>query len=400
MAKKKLTKTLWYGAEKDAEGNPIVPNIAPSVEKHLEGINEGEIYIHNDDANPSIFIRTNADKVVGIGGAEALSKHFLRKDKADTAKEKITFSKGWDTLKFSSGLFGHGAKVDEKGQAELESLFIRTFLEVPELRFNRYTVRMGDEINSVSAGVVESVTPDMDADGNILTTGTLTIKLEDTDIGTLEYDDIVTQIYSDLLNKENNSDVTSDDGKGNRHMKGFATVMFKVLEVSGERNEVIRYSLRPLSDNWKKQVHPYQFGTFSQRGNFSNKDRQIIVYKGLYPKPYTRYMDGVDDWEFTTQMIGMQLGYLGNLTVNGQEMSSYSAYLNNVYFTGMIRQLYIPQWMDGESSAQNGTLVYMGGDHYISKGDTNNPPLFDLTDEDATDLSLLTRTVMKGISLT
>lgn len=318
--------------------------------------------------------------------ADYLDDKFLRKDKDDTANGKITFNKGWETKEFISGLFGHGAKVDEYGQAELESLFIRTFLEVPELRFNRYTVRMGDEINSVSAGVVESVTPDKDADGNVLTTGTLILKLEDTDIGTLEYDDIVTQIYSDMLNKDNNSTETSDDGKGNRHMKGFATVMFKVLEVSGERNEIIRYSLRPLSDNWKKQVHPYQFGAFSQRGNFSNKDRQIIVYKGLYPKPYTRYMDGVNDWEFTAKMIGMQLGYLGNLSVFGMDMTGYSAYLNNVYFTGMIRQLYIPEWIDGESAAQNGTLVYMGGDHYISKGDTTNPPLFDLTDENGNSL--------------
>ena len=320
--------------------------------------------------------------------ADYLDDKFLRKDKDDTANGKITFNKGWETKEFISGLLGHGAKVDEYGQAELESLFIRTFLEVPELRFNRYTVRMGDEINSVSAGVVESVTPDKDADGNVLTTGTLILKLEDTDIGTLEYDDIVTQIYSDLLNKDNNSDETSDDGKGNRHMKGFATVMFKVLEVSGERNEIIRYSLRPLSDNWKKQVHPYQFGAFSQRGNFSNKDRQIIVYKGLYPKPYTRYMDGVNDWEFTAKMIGMQLGYLGNLSVFGMDMTGYSAYLNNVYFTGMIRQMYIPTWIEGESSAHNGTIVNMDGDMYISKGDTDLPPCFDLTDEDGNSLLL------------
>lgn len=111
MAKKKLTKTLWYGSEKDVDGNPIVPNIAPSVEKHLEGINEGEIYIHNDDANPSIFIRTNADKVVGIGGAEALSKHFLRKDKPDTAKEKITFEKG---VEIGSDKEGKGITYDKE----------------------------------------------------------------------------------------------------------------------------------------------------------------------------------------------------------------------------------------------------------------------------------------------
>ena len=311
---------------------------------------------------------------------------FLRKDKDDTAKGKITFEQGWETKEFFGGLLGHGAKVDENGQAELESLFVRTFIEVPEYRFNRVTVRMGDEINSNAAGVVESVTPEVDADGNLLTTGTLVLKLEETDFGALEPDDIVCQIYSDMEDKANNATENSDDGKGNRQLKGFATVMFKVLEVSGERNEIIRYSLRPLSASWKKQVHPYRFGTFSQRGNFTNEERQTIVYKGIYPKPYTRYMFGVNDWEFTAKMIGMQLGYLGNLSVFGIDMTGYSAYLNNVYFTGMIRQLYIPQWIEGESASQNGTLVYMGGDHYISKGDTTNPPLFDLTDEDGNSL--------------
>lgn len=140
MAKKKLTKTLWYGSEKDVDGNPIVPNIAPSVEKHLEGINEGEIYIHNDDANPSIFIRTNADKVVGIGGAEALSKHFLRKDKPDTAKEKITFEKGVEVGKYESGTLGTGGAVlvDEDGNSVAEFDYA-TFRK--KVIFNNITVK-------------------------------------------------------------------------------------------------------------------------------------------------------------------------------------------------------------------------------------------------------------------
>ena len=321
-----------------------------------------------------------------------LDDKFLRKDKDDTANGKITFNKGWETQEFISGLLGHGAKVDEYGQAELESLFIRTFLEVPELRYNRVTVRMGDEINSVSAGVIESVTPDKDADGNILTSGTLVLKLEEGEVGTLQKDDIVFQIYSDLKNPQNNATETDDDGKGNRTIKGFATIMFMVTGIldpteEGGNCSKITYSLRPVIDGGNG-IHPYQFGTFAQRGNFNDekKDRQVIIYQGLYPQPYTRYMFGVNDWEFTAKMIGMQLGYLGNLSVFGMDMTGYSAYLNNVYFTGMIRQLYIPEWIEGESSAQNGTLVYMGGDHYVSKGDTTNPPLFDLTDEDGNSL--------------
>ena len=61
---KKLSKILWYGAEKDALGKPVIPPLSPSVEKHLEGLNEGEIYIHNDDEYPALYIRTNKDKIV------------------------------------------------------------------------------------------------------------------------------------------------------------------------------------------------------------------------------------------------------------------------------------------------------------------------------------------------
>ena len=337
---------------------------------------------------------------------EDLDDKFLRKDQDDKTPHSLgvgkdltvdgkTISKGGIQLGeiFQSGFFGgKGALIDEAGRAELESLFVRTFIEVPEVRYNRVTVRMGDEINSVSAGVIESVTPDKDADGNILTSGTLVLKLEEGEVGTLQKDDIVFQIYSDLKNPQNNATETADDGKGNRTIKGFATVMFMVTGIldpteEGGNCSKITYSLRPIIDGGNG-IHPYQFGMFAQRGNFNDekKDRQVIIYQGLYPQPYTRYMFGVNDWEFTAKMIGMQLGDLSNLTVFGMDMTGYSAYLNNVYFTGMIRQLYIPEWIDGESAAQNGTLVYMGGDHYVSKGDTNNPPLFDLTDENGNSL--------------
>ena len=317
MERKRLTKTLWYGSDVDKEGKPIVPSAAPE-DKPLDGLNEGEVYIHNHPDRPSLYIRTTDGKIVPISGndLEMLSKYFLSKTKDDTAKGVITFEKGWTTKEFISGLLGHGAKVDEAGQAELHSLFVRTFLEVPELRYNRVTVRMGDSITSCSAGIIKSV--------NVLsdTSGTIELKLEDGEFGSLEVDDIVFQIFSDMENKENNSTETSDDGKGNRTIKGFATVMFKVTGVSGERNEIVAYSLRPINEGGNG-VHPFQFGTFSQRGSFddSKPERQIVIYEGIYPQPYTRYMFGVNDWEFSAKMIGMQLGYLGNLSVFGMDMT-------------------------------------------------------------------------------
>ena len=296
------------------------------------------------------------------GKLEGFDKKYIRKDQDDstpyalTVGGKTTASGGIQIGKeFMSGLTGYGANINEEGRAELHSLFIRQFLEVPELRYNRVTVRMGDSITSCAAGVVESV--------NILSEneGTFKLKLEKGELGSLAVDDIVVQIFSDMKNPENNADETSDDGKGNRTMKGFATVMLRVIDVSGERNEIITYRLR------KGYPHPYAMGPFAQRGNFTNSERQTIIYEGVYPKPYTRYMTGVNDWEFSFAMIGMQLGDLSNLSVFGQSLSGYSAYLNNIYYTGFIIEL-TPQ-QKAEISAYSVSLSeYVGSVRVDSEG--------------------------------
>ena len=335
---------------------------------------------------------------------EETERKFLRKDQDDTTSHSLGVGKnlsvggnasvqglvssgqGFQAGKFMSGLLGSGANIDAEGRAELHSLFVRQFLEVPELRYNRVTTRMGDSITSSSSGIIESVTPNKDNNGEFLPNGTLKLKLESGELGTLEEGDLVMQIFADMENPSNNADETSDDGKGNRTMKGFATVFFRVNAVSGEKREIIEYSLR-TDTSWTHRVHPFAMGSYAQRGNDLDKpERQVVIYEGLYPKPYTRYMTGVNTWEFDSSMIKLQFGYLGNFTKDGQSFEGYSAYLDNVYFTGVLRQLYIPSWVSGESSSQNGTIVYMGGDHYVSKGDTDNPPLFDMLDENGNSL--------------
>ena len=84
--KKRVSKILWYGSDVNPDGSPIIPDVSPNIERNLEGLNEGEIYIHNEDSNPFIFIRTNKNRVVAIGGAnlDELFKIFLRKDKSDS----------------------------------------------------------------------------------------------------------------------------------------------------------------------------------------------------------------------------------------------------------------------------------------------------------------------------
>lgn len=148
MARNHPIKILWYGSETDAEGNPIIPKISPSFEKRLEGLNEGEIYIHNDDKNPSIYIRTNKDRVVAISGSaniEELSKYFLRKDKEDIANELITFLKG-----FLVGKNGSGWTVLEDGttQAVVDRLYVKIKAVFDELEVKKKTHVGGEQILS------------------------------------------------------------------------------------------------------------------------------------------------------------------------------------------------------------------------------------------------------------
>lgn len=148
MARNHPIKILWYGSETDAEGNPIIPKISPSFEKRLEGLNEGEIYIHNDDKNPSIYIRTNKDRVVAISGSaniEELSKYFLRKDKEDIANELITFLKG-----LLIGKNGSGITVLENGmsQAVVDYLYVKVKAVFDELEVKKKTYVGGEQVIS------------------------------------------------------------------------------------------------------------------------------------------------------------------------------------------------------------------------------------------------------------
>lgn len=148
MARNRPIKILWYGSETDDEGNPIIPKISPSFEKRLEGLNEGEIYIHNDDKNPSIYIRTNKDRVVAISGGaniEELSKYFLRKDKEDTANGLITFLKG-----LLIGKNGSGITVLENGmsQAVVDYLYVKVKAVFDELEVKKKTYVGGEQVIS------------------------------------------------------------------------------------------------------------------------------------------------------------------------------------------------------------------------------------------------------------
>ena len=259
-------------------------------------------------------------------------REFLNKRRGGTVEGITRFLKrqqldeGFRTSDFASGITGFGAQIDGRGAGGRESLFIRRCLEVPELRYNRVGISVGDDWSAPGAGVIESVDKDQKL---------VTLKLEEGEIGAVAVGDICMGIFHDF-DPSNNATADSDDGRGNFSFSGFATVYFRITEVLGDRNERFRYGLRPLSATFTKQIDPMESMTFVAYGSFTNPARWSSRYS---TRTYQRYLRNVSDWEFTAENIAAQFGDLTNLSVFGIQMSGYSAYLDNIYLQGMISSL-------------------------------------------------------------
>lgn len=273
---------------------------------------------------------------------------FANKQAPDTFKGRMTFNAGAQFgPSYASGITGVGGFINEKGAGELESLFIRRFLEVPELRYNRVGISVGDDWSAPGAGVIESVDKDQKL---------VTLKLEEGEIGAVAVGDICMGIFHDF-DPSNNATADSDDGRGNRTFAGFATVYFRITEVLGDRNERFRYELRPLSATFTKQLDPMESMTFVAYGSFTNPARRSSRYS---TRTYQRYLRNVSDWEFTAENIAAQFGDLTNLSVFGIQMSGYSAYLDNIYLQGMVSSLDKKVLLDTQSK-----LFRMVGDNGV-----------------------------------
>lgn len=154
--KKRLSKILWFGDALNENNQAAPPALSPSDEEHLQGLNLGEIYICVADADPTLFIRTSADRIVYFKALdiEALSKFFIRKDRPDEAGFLIKFLGGLfsddiQSMNFSSGALGEGfvIKVDSKtgkSYIEVDELFVRIKAMFSELEIKKLSYAGGN----------------------------------------------------------------------------------------------------------------------------------------------------------------------------------------------------------------------------------------------------------------
>ena len=154
--KKRLSKILWFGDALNENNQAAPPALSPSDEEHLQGLNLGEIYICVADADPALFIRTSADRIVYFKALdiEALSKFFIRKDRPDEAGFLIKFLGGLfsdyiQSMNFSSGALGEGfvIKVDSKtgkSYIEVDELSVRIKAMFSELEIKKLSYAGGN----------------------------------------------------------------------------------------------------------------------------------------------------------------------------------------------------------------------------------------------------------------
>lgn len=332
-----------------------------------DGVNDNGLYIRTEDdwefigtgtiegvGTRSIFTEiisflqgiTAGTFVSGISGA-TITNDGSAEFKDAVLRELSFLLKGANFGDFHAGM--SGGQIDEYGASELDSLKLRKFLEVPELRYNRLSINIGDKWNPPGGGIIESV----DTIDKIIT-----LKLEDGEIGAVAVDDICMGIFHSTVTDEN-ATVDADDSRGNRTFAGFYTCFFRVMEILGTGdNSRFIYELRAACLNYPVQHHPSAAMHFVAKGNFSDAARQTSKYE---TRTYERYLKGVNTWDEGLANIAAQFGDLSNLTVHNLDMTGYSIFLNNIYMSGTIQQF-----------ADMATVMEIdtGGDAFLSFGET------------------------------
>ena len=250
------------------------------------------------------------------------SKDYISSNKLLRADRGVQFGSS-----FADGVTGLGGYINEYGVGYLRSLELAESLTVPELNYNRINVNVGFDWRASGGGIIDNVIMDVDSNGNELTTGTATIKLEDGEIGSIALDDLCLGIWHNT--KGDNDKETSDDYKGNYTFAGFQTCYFRIIEATGDNNNsIFKFALR---SGYK--VKPQKNMRFVCFGNPTNEKRQSSEYSTT---KYTRFLRNVTTWEYRIENIGMQFGDLENLMVYGVDMKGYSVFAQNMYLTGHI----------------------------------------------------------------
>ena len=289
------------------------------------------------------------------------SDNFISKQFNDTAHGTITFEKvqkflqglnigdgnsKWSadgtlilfrllTNNFSSGLYGQGAQIDEKGNIEANSIYARQFISAPKFVFNEISVTKAEQWNTNGYGTIESV----DVENR-----TITLHLEENDYGSLQVGDICRGLYADIDNAHGADKIEEgalDDCNFVQHKGFFSTYFYVTHIIKNEKGKfVFQYGKKS-----SVTPDPCAYMDFAQYGSFIDEKRQSSMYFSSRGNSYIEVLDGVCTWEVQSQNRVARYGWLGGLALVKKDGSIVRPEGNgiyvqdNIYFGGNINYL-------------------------------------------------------------
>lgn len=356
----------YDGAKYYVGEKPSYSRLNAMESKIEELVYNGQSYLNgNGGGGKSIYIIKSYDKTAptdyNVYSAKAIDEQRLNRTKDDTAHGTITFEKvqkflqglnigdgnsEWSadgtlslfrllTNNFSSGLYGQGAQIDEKGNIEANSIYARQFISAPKFVFNEISVTKAEQWNTNGYGTIESV----DVENR-----TITLHLEENDYGSLQVGDICRGLYADIDNAhgaDKTEEGALDDCNFVQH-KGFFTTYFYVSHIiTSEKGKfVFQYGKKS-----SVTPDPCAYMDFAQYGSFTDEKRQSSMYFSSRGNSYIEVLDGVCTWEVQPQNRVARYGWLGGLTLVKKDGSIVRPEGNgiyvqdNIYFGGNINYL-------------------------------------------------------------
>lgn len=289
------------------------------------------------------------------------SDNFISKQFNDTAYGTITFEKvqkflqglnigdgnsKWSadgtlilfrllTNNFSSGPYGQGAQIDEKGNLEVQSIYARQFISAPKFVFNEISVTKAEQWNTNGYGTIESVD---------VKNRTITLHLEENDYGSLQVGDICRGLYADIDNAHGADKIEEgalDDCNFVQHKGFFSTYFYVTHIITNEKGKfVFQYGKKS-----SVTPDPCAYMDFAQYGSFTDEKRQSSMYFSSRGNSYIEVLDGVCTWEVQSQNRVARYGWLGGLALVKKDGSIVRPEGNgiyvqdNIYFGGNINYL-------------------------------------------------------------
>lgn len=356
----------YDGAKYYVGEKPSYSRLNAMESKIEELVYNGQSYLNgNGGGGKSIYIIKSYDKTAptdyNVYSAKAIDEQRLNRTKDDTAHGTITFEKvqkflqglnigegngTWSsdgtlslfrllTNNFSSGPYGQGAQIDEKGDMEVNSIYARQFISAPKFVFNEISVTKAEQWNTNGYGTIESVD---------VKNRTITLHLEENDYGSLQVGDICRGLYADIDNAHGADKIEEgalDDCNFVQHKGFFSTYFYVQHIITNEKGKfVFQYGKKSAVT-----PDPCAYMDFAQYGSFTDDKRQSSMYFSSRGNSFIEVLDGVSTWEVQSQNRVARYGWLGGLLLVKKDGSTVRPEGNgiyvqdNIYFGGNINYL-------------------------------------------------------------